>query len=172
MRLGARTGRRLLATSLAAALACLGPASLALSHPAFGGVLMAIVEAERVEGVPDTVELRIAIVNNTENAVTLRGLRESASSEPRIAIERRRELFYMVFWQPVDFLRLEPGEAITLEPPDYRVVVQTRAPQRFTRGRPMLFADFGPLGEIVAYDVRSPAAAPSPPGAGGYQTTP
>lgn len=153
---------RPMAKILALSLLFAGAGTAAHAHPALGDVVVAIVGTERVADTPDTVEMRLDIVNNTDNAVTLRGL--WTPLEARITIERRRRVFSTVLWQPVDFLRLEPGETIRLAPPDHRIRVETRAPQRVTDGFLLLKADFGPLGEITAFDWRGETPPPAPHG--------
>ncbi|MEL6979267.1 MAG: hypothetical protein AAGM38_11375 [Pseudomonadota bacterium] len=147
------------ARALAGLLAAVLAAPAAHAHPFHSGVVVSITGAKQADDSPDIVEMGLSIVNLTEGAVTLRGLRAPVPS--RFFLERRREVFSAVLWQPVAFLRLESGETAHIGPRGLRLRVRTRAPELFTSGRLLLMADFGPLGEIAAYDQRYEMSIPS-----------
>ncbi len=96
---------------------------------------------------PEGVALAMIVSNETGGAITLRGL-QTVDGDAPVKILRRVSFFGFEFWQPVRFLRVEPGAAAILAPPDYRLRLEGAAAPAavFTEHKPVLRADFGPRG--------------------------
>lgn len=130
-------------------------------------------------GAPNENTLLLELRNNTATALTLTEL--LAPGGRRLAIERRREIFGQVAWQPVPFLRLDPGEAVTLAPPAYRLratpetYAQLSEPGGGVRARfsPLLLlvALYEPPGGLLGPDGASGASSPPAPEPGAPQTS-
>ena len=102
-------------------------------------ILLTFVGAERhSEG---SVEIAFEIQNVGPYAATLRGAATSAAD--RVTISR---IWNFLGWEvanPIDHLRLEPGQLEYLAPPDYQVLIEGLAPDTNAL---MIYLDFGPLG--------------------------
>lgn len=147
---------RCAAAAVAAALMAL-TAPRAPAHPFHEGVLVEIVGSEPLDGDPGAVAMKLRITNETARTVRLRGLRAPVPS--RIGVERRLDLFFAAFWRSVGSFPIASGETIELAPPNLRVVARTSAPELFLTERLLLIADFGDLGELIAFDRRFPPPA-------------
>lgn len=102
--------------------------------------------AERDPEAPgDRTLISVHAYNGTGNAVTLRGL--TLEGHGKLGIERLRDFFVFESWQPVKFIRLEPGKDVNMAPPNYRISVPSAA---LSNGDFKVLADFGPLGEVEA----------------------
>ena len=87
------------------------------------------------------VEIAFEIHNVGPYAVTLRGAATTAAD--RVVISRIRRLLGWEVANPIDHLRLEPGQLEYLAPPDYQVLIEGLAPDTNAL---MIYLDFGPLG--------------------------
>ncbi len=97
---------------------------------------------------PDaSTSIGLHVFNGLSNAVTLRGL--WLDRHGSVQVEKLRDLLIIKTWQPVKFLRLEPGEELTIAPPRYRIQVPAAL---WTSDEFTIFADFGPAGRVQAYD--------------------
>ncbi|MEL6979479.1 MAG: hypothetical protein AAGM38_12480 [Pseudomonadota bacterium] len=146
-----RSNSRWFRAAVAAATLALmaAPPPQAEAHPGHKDAEVAIIGTAALDHPTAAAEMRLLVTNRSEAPVTLRGLRAAVSAE--ITIERARG----ESWERVDALEVGPGEEIRLEQPAYRVLVETRAPQRFTEGGLLLIvAAFDPLGDITAHDRR------------------
>ena len=127
-----------------------------------------LVGSER--GTPKAEDLVFEIGNNTEAALTLTKLR--APGGRTVRLERRREIFGVETWQPVKFLRLEPGRSVVLAPPDYRLIVDPDILAQLNRpggGVTAVFSPFGPV--VVLYEGPDSVFAPPAPADASAQTT-
>lgn len=90
------------------------------------------------------------IVNQTNSAATLRGFRLEGHGP--IEFQKLRDLYIVKSWQPVQFLRVDVGENLTLSPARFRIPIPTRVwrSKAYT-----IYADFGPLGEIEVHNLIS-----------------
>lgn len=101
-----------------------------------------------VDRVGNDAQLLLSLSNNTGGAVTLRALHSAAVR--RITIERQRTVFGVSVWQAVRFIRVEPGQAIALVPPDYRIIAKDMGPMMsgLNSINTDIEADFGPFGRV------------------------
>ncbi|MEZ5935160.1 MAG: hypothetical protein R3F54_25175 [Alphaproteobacteria bacterium] len=102
-------------------------------------ILLTFVGAQRLGG--DSAEIAFEIHNVGAYAATLRGA--AASSAERVIISR---IWHFLGWEiadPIDLLRLEPGQVEYLAPPDYQVLIEGLAPDTNAL---QIDLDFGPLG--------------------------
>ncbi|MEO1331006.1 MAG: hypothetical protein AAFW46_15250 [Pseudomonadota bacterium] len=137
--------RDLLAAGLAAA--ALPPGGPAVGHPDDEYVFPTLF-VWRTRRSPDgtEVEVDLEIFNGFGVAATLRSV--TASVGEATTLERKRSLLGFEAWQPVGFLRLEPGKTIVLSPPEYRMTIHgIDAPEEETVSFE-IEADFGPLGKL------------------------
>lgn len=84
----------------------------------------------------------LTVTNGAGIAVTLRGVDCDRAKSTRLL--RRASLLGVETWTQVDLLRLEPGEAIDLAPPDYVIQIVGAPPGEDLLN---LRLDFGPAGE-------------------------
>ena len=91
---------------------------------------------------PDgNVEIAFEIHNVGPYAATLRGA--ATSSADRVIISR---IWHLLGWEvanPIDNLRLEPGQLEYLAPPDYQVLIEGLPADTNALN---IYLDFGPLG--------------------------
>jgi hypothetical protein len=102
-------------------------------------ILLTFVGAER-HG-ESSVEIAFEIHNVGAYAATLRGAATTAAD--RVIISR---IWHLLGWEvanPIDHLRLEPGQLEYLAPPEYQVLIEGLAPDTNAL---MIYLDFGPLG--------------------------
>ncbi|MGV6820693.1 MAG: hypothetical protein ACWA5T_09385 [Parvularcula sp.] len=106
-----------------------------------------------------TVSFTLTIRNDRGAAATLRGLQPSRGEA--VEIERGRRFFGRRVWQHLSFVRVEPGEAMTLSPPGYRLTI-VGVPADERQQIPMVVvADFGPYGQVAAAMVAAPKKGPA-----------
>lgn len=148
LRVPARIKRAL----MAAALCLAGAPSAALAHSGFNSPVYARLFAA-VPGAPGPDTLSFELRNDAKTALTL--IRLTAPGGERLRIERRREVFGLRFWQSVAYVRLDPGEAMTLGPPNYRLLASPGGFAEIAAAGGGLRAQFSPLGEVVALFERS-----------------
>ena len=110
-------------------------------------VLMYDAKAE-VELPEGQSSVGLLVINSFAKTATLRKL--SIQNHGTVEIEKMRNLLFVKSWQTVQFLRFEPGQEQTIEPPRYRIKIPTGLWQsddtRYS-------VDFGPLGLVEAYKV-------------------
>lgn len=102
-------------------------------------ILLNFVGAKRLRG--DNVEIAFEIHNVGAYAATLRGA--AASGAERVIISRIWHLLGLEIANPIDHLRLEPGQLEYLAPPEYQVLIEGLAPDT---NELQIDLDFGPLG--------------------------
>ncbi|MEM7301538.1 MAG: hypothetical protein AAF468_10695 [Pseudomonadota bacterium] len=125
----------------------------ARAHVDHGKITVTITETGLHSDGSGRIEVRLKIENNTATAATLRRLFAPAAT--KIIVERQRKLLGSVLWQPVKFLRLEPGDNADLGPTAYRVLIETEDAAHFLEKGTEMFADFGPLGILTVRDERT-----------------
>lgn len=130
-------------------LAALAAPCLARAHPAHGGAGAEVLGVRR-EGAE--LLLRLSLHNDLSSAITLRGLRVSGAGG--IALSRRVAILGLSASRPVDFLRLDPGERVTVGEGGTRLAIRDPEPGLPTLG---LLLDFGPDGVILL-----PVPVPTP----------
>ena len=153
-----------------AALAAMFAASLAAAHDDPNSpVFMRLFGTER--GAPNAETLVLELRSNSSTALTLTKI--VAPGGKKIAIERRREIFGQTAWQPVRFLRLDPGETLTLGAPDYRLLASPETYASLIAYGGGVKATFSPSLEMVAL-YETPAGPNGMGGAppGGHAETP
>lgn len=133
------------------ALAFLALTLLALSAPSTGSAhlfhaneIVVLIDQPREDPKSEGENLIVGVhvVNGTGNAVTLRGI--TLDGHGTLDVERLRDFLLFKTWQQVQFLRVDPGEVLSLAQPSYRIVVPTDAWRSDFR----ITADFGPAGQI------------------------
>lgn len=105
-------------------------------------ILVDLIAARRLA--PGEVELDFAIYNITPEAVTLRGMWSSGAQN--VSLSRLWHLLGWVIPRPVDFLRLEPGELVTIAPPDFSAVASGLGTDTLEFDVEL---DFGPVGRFI-----------------------
>jgi hypothetical protein len=105
-------------------------------------ILLNFVGAQRLGD--GNVEIAFEIHNVGPYAATLRGAATSAAN--RVIISR---IWYLLGWEvanPIDHLRLEPGQLEYLAPPGYQVLIEGLTPDTNAL---QIDLDFGPLGTKI-----------------------
>lgn len=106
-----------------------------------------------------TVSFTLTIRNDRGAAATLRELVPSRGEA--VEIERGRRFLGRRVWQHLSFVRVEPGEAVTLSPPSYRVTIVGVPPDERARIPVAIAADFGPMGQAATAMMASRKASPA-----------
>jgi hypothetical protein len=128
-----------------AGLVLAGAALADAGHP--GGITLVVTPRELTLDLADPARAPIAwdLTNVTGHALTVHGL--SSPWAERVSLLRRRRLLWMASWQPVDFLRLEGGETLRLEPTSYALGFEGLVESGTTLV--LITLDLGPDGEVT-----------------------
>jgi hypothetical protein len=128
-----------------AGLVLAGAALADAGHP--GGITLVVTPRELTLDLADPARAPIAwdLTNVTGHALTVHGL--SSPRAERVSLLRRRRLLWMASWQPVDFLRLEGGETLRLEPTSYALGFEGLVESGTTLV--LITLDLGPDGEVT-----------------------
>lgn len=135
-------------------IAALGVAAALLATPAAvgdagheGGITMVVTPRDLMIDLsnPGHVPLDWELHNATGHALTIHGA--SSPRAERVTLIRRRKLLWLESWQPVDFLRLEGGETVALDPERYALSFQGMTETGMTLV--LITLDLGPDGEVT-----------------------
>lgn len=143
----ARSAARLgvLAVALGIALLAWAPGWADAGH-APGKTLIVTPRAVGLDlSAPERAPIAWELVNAAGHAMTVHGL--STPRAERLTLMRRRSLLGVESYQPVDFLRLEAGETVRLESPDYVLAFEGVTETDATLV--LITLDLGPDGELT-----------------------
>ncbi|MEM9043714.1 MAG: hypothetical protein AAGC81_03390 [Pseudomonadota bacterium] len=137
-------------TLLAFSLLLMAAPELSRAHPEDEGGLIVLIYPinDGEDAREEEMSVGLHIINGHPNVATLRGL--SLSGHGPLNIQRLKDFILFKTWQPVPFLRLEPGDERALLPPRYRIKLPA---SMWESERHQVSADFGPLGTVEAYKI-------------------
>jgi hypothetical protein len=129
--------------TLALAMMAGGPA---VAHSGAAGALEAVALAPTIDlSDPTRASIDWSLSNNTGRALTIHGLASPRAA--KVTLLRRRALFGLESYQPVDFLRIEADERLRLASPEYVLSFEGLAPSGMTLV--LVTLDLGPDGQAA-----------------------
>jgi hypothetical protein len=120
----------------------------ALADPGHeGGLTLVVTPADLTIDLSNPAHIPIdwRLRNATGHALTVHGA--SSPRAERVQLLRRRRLLWLESWQPVDFLRLEGGETVILDPENYALAFSGMTETGMTLV--LVTLDLGPDGEVT-----------------------
>ncbi len=112
-----------------------------------GGITLVVTPRDLSIDLSDPARAPIAweLHNAAGHPLTIHGA--SSPRAERVTLLKRRRLLWLESWQPVDFLRLEGGETVLLDPERYALAFDGLADTTMTLV--LVTLDLGPDGEVT-----------------------